>query len=198
MSTLTGERLRERLRAHDGLVITPLLSSAQVGQASIDVRLGNQFIVFRMHTFGSFAEKMDPRQIQERLVLRFGAKFVLHPGMLALGATLEYVSVPLDLEAQVEGRSSWARLGLEVATASTVEPGFKGTITLELSNVGSVPLELYPGVRIGQLVFHDAQPTCIAYGTKRKYLCAVGPEFSRLLEDEDGKTFRRRPTGDVS
>src|SRR5262245_26868835 len=129
MSTLTGEAIRNRLRgSHDRLIVTPLLSPKQIGQASIDVRLGNQFIVFRMHTFGSFEEGMDPRRVQERLVLRFGTKFVLHPGMLVLGATLEYVRMPHDLEAQVEGRSSWARLGLEVATASTVEPGFKGAI----------------------------------------------------------------------
>jgi len=101
--------------------------------------------------------------------------------------------MPGDLEAQVEGRSSWARLGLIIATATTVEPGFKGVITLELSNVGTIPLVLRPGVRIAQLVFHEAHPALRnAYSGRDKYLFPIGPEFSRLGNDSDSHLFRRR------
>lgn len=195
MSTLTKSRIERYLsRDSDPLIITPILSRRQVGIASVDVRLGNQFIVFRMHNLTAFpsGHTEDPKRIQERLVLRYGMPFILHPGTLALAATLEYVKIPLDLECQVEGRSSWARVGLEVATASTVEPGFCGVITLELSNVGSVPLELHPGVRVGQLVFHDAEPIVQGYGDSRKYACCVGPQFSKLMNDDDTIAFKRR------
>lgn len=199
MSTLTKKLLEKYLKKKEGsLVITPLLSSNQLGDASVDVRLGNQFIVFRAHRFGVFepfgVTASNPRRIQERQVMRFGGKFVLHPGTLILGCTFEYVSMPGDLECQVEGRSSWARLGLQIATASSIEPGFKGVITLELSNVGTVPLTLMPGIRIAQLVFRKAEPPVQnPYSGDRKYKCAVGPEFSRLYEDDDWQIFQAKP-----
>ena len=202
MSTLTHKRLVKRLTTGKPcLVVTPLLSPKQVGDASIDVRLGNQFIVFRMHTFSVFSAYRTPaanlRRRQERQVVRFGTPFVLHPGTLALGATFEYVRMPPDLECQVEGRSSWARLGLQIATANSVEPGFKGVLTLELSNVGTMPLELYPGVRIAQLVFRDATPRlAAAYGEERKYRCPVGPEFSQVHDDPDGRVFSGEREGE--
>jgi dCTP deaminase len=195
VSTLTRETLEEYLRKpEDALIITPLLSKRQVGEASIDVRLGNQFIVFRSHRFGIFEpfgkSWFEPRKIQERHVVRFGERFVLHPGVLILGCTFEYVSMPNRLECQVEGRASWARLGLQVATASSVEPGFKGVITLELSNVGTIPLTLMPGIRIAQLVFRSTdKPVPDAYSGERKYRCPTGPEFSRLDSDYDWKVF---------
>ena len=196
MSTLTRDEIKERLASEfpKKLIVTPILSKKQLGDASIDVRLSNQFIVFRMHTFGVFqpydthAAKL--RIMQERQVVKFGTQFVLHPGMLALGCTFEYICLPADIECQVEGRSSWARLGLQIATATSVEPGFKGVITLELSNLGTIPIELYPGVRIAQLFFHDATPEITdAYCGTHKYKCPVGPQFSLIANDNDGKVF---------
>lgn len=197
MSTVSQADIESYLKRDvdkDPLVVTPILIPKQIGKVSIDVRLGNQFIVFRAHRFGIFApagvSPIEPRQIQERQVIPFGGYLVLHPGMLVLGCTFEYVSMPIDLECQVEGRSSWARLGLQVVTASAVEPGFKGVITLELSNVATVPLTLMPGIRIAQLVFRRAEPPVKdAYGEDRKYRCPIGPEFSRLREDYDWKVF---------
>jgi dCTP deaminase len=203
VSTLTKERLLARLGdphaadpapAEKRLVVTPLLSRGQVNDASIDVRLGNQFIVFRAHTLGTFRPDDAVgtlRRMQDRQVLKYGGHFVLHPGTLTLASTFEYLRMPDDLECQVEGRSSWARVGLAVATATAVEPGFKGVITLELSNVGTIPLQIHPGVRIAQLVFRDALPSVSrAYGGRRKYRCPIGPEFSRLHEDVDAAVFR--------
>lgn len=198
MSTITKEEIRARLKSSEAnrLVVTPILSPKQIGDASVDVRLGNQFIIFRMHAFGVFEPYTMPLSqlhvMQERQVVRFGSPFVLHPNILALGSTFEYVCMPADLEAQVEGRSSWARVGLQIATASSIEPGFKGVLTLELSNVGTIPIQLYPGVRIAQLCFHEAKPASPnAYSGQRKYRCSIGPEFSRIHHDEDGIIFTR-------
>jgi dCTP deaminase len=196
MSTITKQGIENRLERTDinRLVITPVLSSRQIGDASVDMRLGNQFIIFRMHTCGVFQPYRTPlgqlHTMQERHVVRFGTPFVLHPGTLALGSTFEYICMPPDLEAQVEGRSSWARVGLQIATATSVEPGFKGVLTLELSNVGTIPIELYPGVRIAQLFFREAKPPVAdAYSGPRKYSCAIGPEFSQIHNDRDGLVF---------
>jgi dCTP deaminase len=193
MSTITRKAIEDCLKT-GALVITPLLSQGQINQSSVDVRLGNQFIVFRPHRLGHlepFAHDAKyPRKIQERQIVQYGETLVLHPGVLVLACTLEYVSIPLELECQVEGRSSWARFGLQIATASSVEPGFKGVITLELSNVGTVPLTIMPGVRVAQLVFHDTKPVPEEpYGKDRKYHTPVGPEFSKLYSDDDWKLF---------
>lgn len=196
MSTLTRAKIEECL-ANDlpnRLIVTPILSKKQIGDASIDVRLSNQFIVFRMHTFGVFEPYKTPasklRIMQERQIVKFGSRFILHPGTLALGCTFEYLCIPPNLECQVEGRSSWARLGLQIATATSIEPGFKGVITLELSNLGTIPIELYPGVRIAQLFFHDALPEIKdAYGGVHKYKCPIGPQFSLIANDKDGAVF---------
>lgn len=196
MSTITKVALENRLRSNDPaqrLVITPMLTHKQIGGASIDVRLGNQFILFHTHTIGAFdKEELTGRlrAAQERFIVPYGQSFVLHPGMLVLAATLEYFSLPCNLECQIEGRSSWARVGLQIATASTVEPLFKGVVTLELSNVGTIPLRLHPGIRIAQAVFHDADPPVpLTEERKRKYHGAIGPVFSRVHEDEDITIF---------
>lgn len=195
MSTLTKTELIARLNTRE-IVVTPILEESQIGDASIDVRLANQFIVFRMHTFRSYPNKNEPnqslRRMQERQVLRYGSPFILHPGMLALGCTMEYLKMPSNLECQVEGRSSWARVGLEIATANSIEPGFTGVVTLELSNAGTIPLEMFPGARVAQLVFREAVPPLAkAYDGAKKYRSAVGPEFSRLADDPDLAVFRQ-------
>jgi dCTP deaminase len=196
MSTVSKKGLEDYFkRPKDPLIVTPILSPKQIGDASLDVRLSNQFIVFRTHRFGIFeavgmSTKLQPRKIQERQIIPFGDRLVLHPGVLVLACTFEYVSIPGDLECQVEGRSSWSRLGLQVATASSIEPGFKGVITLELSNVATVPLTLMPGIRIAQLIFRKAEPPVEnPYSGNRKYRCPIGPEFSRLHEDYDWNKF---------
>lgn len=201
MSTISQKGFEDYFkRPDDPLIVTPILSPQQIGETSLDVRLGNQFIVFRTHRFGIFepvgmSTKFQPRKIQERQVIPFWDRLVLHPGVLVLACTFEYVSIPGDLECQVEGRSSWARLGLQVSTASSIEPGFKGVITLELSNVATVPLTLRPGIRIAQLIFRKAEPPVEnPYSGKRKYRCPIGPEFSRLHEDYDWDIFALKKT----
>lgn len=184
------------LDEEDPLVVTPLLDEAQVGAASVDVRLGHQFITLKRasvtHIDPTERDRFDLRlqQTQHRIRVGMNEPFVIHPGQLVLGATLEYVSMPKDLAATVEGRSSWGRLGLIIATACSVAPGFKGCITLELVNDGEVPLVLYPGVRIAQLVFHNTDKKA-DYRRVGKYDCPTGPEFSRIHDDQEMKIWGR-------
>lgn len=163
------------------LVVTPLLDPHQIGESSLDVRLGNVFIAFRRARFSElnlsrptpqsrkFVRNLlrtktkfeDPKKVicenSERVRLRFGSSFVLHPGEFVLASTLEYLSLPLDLMAYVAGKSSLGRLGLVIATATQIAPGFKGSLTLELANVGTVPIRLFPGLRIAQFIFHSVK-----------------------------------------
>ena len=201
MSVLSRPALWNRIHQNDDpLVVTPLLDTQQVGAASIDVRIGHQFIILQR----SVVPHIDPSRpellreslyrTQQKVRVQTKQPFVIHPRQLVLGATLEYVSMPKDLAATVEGRSSWGRLGLIIATASSVAPGFKGCITLELVNEGEVPIVLRPGMRIAQLVFFETnkdadyrESTVDGEAARIKYDCPTGPEFSRIhLDSETG------------
>ena len=144
----------------ESLVITPVLDiDQQVDEASVDVRLGNEFIATkhtRLHSLDPANQGigMQIAEYQTKYYVPFGHSYVLHPMQFVLGCTLEYISLPKDLTSLVVGRSSWGRLGLIIATASKVDPGFKGVLTLELVNLGNVPIFLYPCTRIAQLVFY--------------------------------------------
>ena len=130
---------------------------AMIQPSSVDVRLDRYFRLFDNHRYPF----IDPAQEQPGLtrMVEVGAAgqddaFVLHPGEFVLGSTLEAVTLPDDLAARVEGKSSLGRLGLLThATAGFVDPGFSGHVTLELSNVATLPILLYPGMKIGQLCF---------------------------------------------
>src|SRR5690606_9774028 len=171
MSALSAQLIRDKLYhpdASERLVVTPLLEpDKQVAKSAIDVRLGSEFVVLRQTKLsGLMVDVMDTgnpagaisaavEEMVDRTYVPMGSVFVLHPGQFVLAATLEYVSVPRSLMAYVVGRSSWGRLGLNIATATMVAPGFKGAITFEMVNLGTVPIGLYPGTRIAQLVVHS-------------------------------------------
>jgi dCTP deaminase len=165
------------------LVITPLLNADEsFGPSSVDVRLGNQFLVFKREAFerldvGDPSESGDMGRFQHRLVRPLRKPFVLHPRQLVIGSTLEYVQIPPGLMCYVVGKSSWGRMGLIIATATKVDPGFRGCITLEIINEGEVPLILYPGLPIAQLVFHQTAGTSTYDGS---YRCPIGPQFPKL------------------
>lgn len=145
------------------LAITPLVDAeGQIGQASVDLRLGPDFIVTRKATGLATFDPARVDEVTERIreyqdyVRRPpGSAFYLHPGEFAIARTLEYLTLPSSTAAQVAGRSSWGRLGLVIQTAPLIEPGFSGTITLELANLGTVPIVLYVGVRVAQVSFFD-------------------------------------------
>lgn len=190
---LAAEDLTARLNAkgNSGIRVTPRIPDSIHG-ASIDVRLGNQFIVFQKSAAASFdalEETQDPRSMQIFVEKAWGDTFHLHPGQLVLAATLEYIILPADLTAQVITRSSYGRLGLITATAVQVHPLFAGCLTLELVNHGEMPLTVTPGERIAQLVFTTTSR--MVQGSQDKYRYPTGPEFSRIRTDGESNTLRR-------
>lgn len=98
-------------------------------------------------------DERQKRQKLERHEIPFLQPFLLHPGMLVLAPTFEWVALPNDLQGVVTARSCWAREGLNIATATFIGPGYRGIITLELSNLGQIPIALYPGLRVAQIAF---------------------------------------------
>jgi deoxycytidine triphosphate deaminase len=171
--------------------ISPRLPDGIHG-ASLDVHLGNRFIVFQQSataTFDAIDLLQDPRSMQFTVEKAWGDTFFLHPGQLVLAATLEYLILPRDLTAQLVTRPSYGRLGLISATAVQVHPHYAGCLTLELVNLGEMPLSIMPGERIAQLVFHttstDVQPSA-----NPKYRYPTGPEFSKLRSDDGIRILR--------
>jgi dCTP deaminase len=125
-----------------------------VQPASVDLRLGSSFRVFHNHRITAIDLREPPENLTEQVLAVEGAPFVIHPGEFCLGRTEEWVELPDDVVARIEGKSSLGRLGLIVhATAGFIDPGWKGTLTLELSNLTRVPIKLYPGLLIAQLSF---------------------------------------------
>jgi dCTP deaminase len=125
-----------------------------VQPASIDLRLGDSFRVFHNHRTSAIDLRRPPDNLTEEVVVPADESFIIHPGEFCLGRTLEWVELPDDIVARIEGKSSLGRLGLIVhATAGFCDPGWKGTLTLELNNLTRVPIKLYPGLLIAQLSF---------------------------------------------
>jgi dCTP deaminase len=125
-----------------------------VQPASVDLRLGDSFRVFHNYRVTSIDLRDPPQNLTEEVKVENGDPFVIHPGEFALGRTTEWVELPEDIVARIEGKSSLGRLGLIVhATAGFCDPGWKGTLTLELNNLTRVPIKLYAGLPIAQLSF---------------------------------------------
>ncbi|MEA2123549.1 MAG: dCTP deaminase [Solirubrobacteraceae bacterium] len=140
-----------RLVDEGRLVVDPW-DPEMVQPASIDLRLGDSFRVFSNHRITAIDLREVPPNLTEEVTIGEGDPFVIHPGEFCLGRTLERVELPDDLVARVEGKSSLGRLGLIVhATAGFVDPGWSGTLTLELNNLTRVPIKLYAGLPIAQL-----------------------------------------------
>ena len=130
------------------------LDPGLVQPASIDLRLGTSFRVFHNHRAAAIDLNDPPRDLTEHVEIDDSSPFVIHPGEFVLGRTLEQVAIPNDIVARIEGKSSLGRLGLIVhATAGFVDPGFSGTLTLEITNLTRVPIKLYAGKPIAQLSF---------------------------------------------
>ena len=189
---LSDRSLREQLAA--GRIVIDPLDESLIQPSSIDVRISNLFRVFRNHTAPVIDVKLDQTEMTELVEmpvdeLGVGTEpFMLHPGEFVLGSTLERVAVPEDLVARVEGKSSLGRLGLLIhSTAGFVDAGFDGHITLELANVASLPITLYPGMKIGQVSFMQmTTPAESPYGRGAKgskYQGQRGPTPSRYFEN---------------
>jgi dCTP deaminase len=151
-SALSDGTIRRLIEA-GRLVIDPY-DPAMIQPSSIDLRLGDSFRVFHNHRVTAIDLREPPDNLTEEVVIAEDVPFVIHPGEFCLGRTMEWVELPDDIVSRVEGKSSIGRLGLIVhATAGFVDPGWKGTLTLELNNLTRVPIKLYTGLPIAQLSF---------------------------------------------
>ena len=168
----------------DRLIVEPLLDDEQVGPSSVDLRLGTEFIEERrlaQEAIDPFADwPSSPALRQDRVVIPFGNHLALHPGQFVLGSSLEFIRLPTYLAGQVLGRSSWGRVGLIVATAVTVQPGFAGCLTLELVNMGTVPIAIYPGLRVAQLMVFKLEGRGDYQTGVEKYDNPLGPESTKV------------------
>jgi dCTP deaminase len=152
-SSVLSDGTIRRLVEEEAITIDPWDPSL-VQPASVDLRLGDSFRVFHNYRASAIDLRDPPTNLTELITVSDGEAFVIHPGEFCLGATLEYVELPNDIVARIEGKSSLGRLGLIVhATAGFCDPGWKGTLTLELNNLTRVPIKLYAGLRIAQLSF---------------------------------------------
>lgn len=161
---------------------------AMLQPSSIDVRLDKYFRVFRNHRYGCIDPSVEQEFLTELITAPKGEPFVLHPGEFVLASTLEVITLPEDLAGRLEGKSSLGRLGLLThSTAGFIDPGFTGTITLELSNVATLPIKLWPGMKIGQLcVLMMTGPAGQPYGTGAtgsRYQAQQGPTASRSWQN---------------
>jgi dCTP deaminase len=143
-----------RRLVEDGRIKIDPWDASLVQPASVDLRLGDSFRVFHNHRASVIDLRDPPQHLTEEVTIGDDEPFVIHPGEFALGRTLEWVELPDDIVARIEGKSSLGRLGLIVhATAGFCDPGWKGTLTLELANLTRVPIRLYHGLAIAQLSF---------------------------------------------
>ena len=163
----------------------------QLGSCSIDFRLGNTFRIFESnrYSFIDLRGKTDLNHFMKRIEITDEDAFVMQPGEFVLAATKEKLELSNDLMARLEGRSSLGRLGLIVhSTAGVFDPGWIGIATLELGNLGRMPLKLYPGMRICSFTFEQlSSPARVSYRQKKdnKYSDQMGPEVSRYMQDKE-------------
>ena len=156
--------------------------------SSLDVRVDRLFRVFRNSRYPFIDVKTDQEDLTELVEVADAEPFILHPGEFVLGSTLERVTLPDDLVARLEGKSSLGRLGLLIhSTAGFIDPGFDGHVTLELSNVANLPITIYPAMKIGQLSFVQmSEPAETPYGSGAlgsKYQGQRGPTPSRYWQN---------------
>ncbi|MCG7974905.1 MAG: dCTP deaminase [Candidatus Thiodiazotropha taylori] len=166
MPVIARKNLIKLIRNGD-LAVSPILSKKQIGSCSIDLRMGNVAAIVRarglshvdpkayMAANTEHKKEKEKRQKLDKHEIPFGEALLLHPGTLTLVPTFEWVKLPYNLQGVVTARSSWAREGLNIATASFINPEYTGIITLELANLGQIPIALYPGMRIAQIAFYS-------------------------------------------
>src|SRR5712692_5017772 len=187
---LSDRTIREELAA--GRIVVDPFDEACVQPSSIDLHVDKEFRVFQNNRYPFIDVMKEQPDLTELVEVKPGEPFILHPGEFVLGSTLERVSLPDDLVARLEGKSSLGRLGLLIhSTAGYVDPGWDGYLTLELSNVANLPITIYPGMKIGQISFFQlSTPADVPYGsksTRSKYQGQRGPTASRFFEEFSSK-----------
>ncbi len=193
MAILSDVDIKKCLK--DGkIVIDPIKDEKQIQPSSVDLRIGNEFKGFKIIT-KPYIDPFDDTDLESYMTsfhINKEEPFIIHPGEFTLATTYETVKLPDDIVARVEGRSSMGRLGITMhVTAGYIDPGFEGKITLEISNIGKMPVALYPGQRVCQIVFETmTSPSLKPYGHEdrdSKYMGQTGPQVSKIKEDFDIK-----------
>jgi dCTP deaminase len=182
---LSDRDIRARLDSGE-LAIDPL-DPTMVQPASVDVRLDRGFRLFDNHKYPFIDPAEDQPELTRLVEVGDDEPFILHPGEFVLGATYERVTLPDDVAARLEGKSSLGRLGLLThSTAGFIDPGFSGHVTLELSNVSTLPIKLWPGMKIGQVCYFQlSSPAESPYGqgaNLNRYQGQRGPTASRSFQ----------------
>jgi dCTP deaminase len=183
---------RERGEKRNAFIVTPTIDcKTQYSHNAVDLRLGSSFLV----NVPSRYTHIDPAPGETSLSSYYqevhvpvGQKFILHPHQFILASILEYVCLPYDYYALVLGRSTWGRLGLNIATATTVQAGYRGCLTLELRNLGESPLPLIVGTRVAQLCLVKVPNENTGKGyfkSKGKYIGPVAVGVPRIHDDPD-------------
>lgn len=183
---LSDRDIRSELES--GRVGLDPLDLGMVQPSSVDVRLDRFFRLFDNHKYQHIDPALDQPDLTRLVEVDATEPFVLHPGEFVLGATFEVVTLPDDVAARLEGKSSLGRLGLLThSTAGFIDPGFSGHVTLELSNVATLPITLWPGMKIGQLCFFRlSSPAEHPYGSDKygsRYQGQRGPTASRSFQN---------------
>lgn len=183
---LSDRTIKEEIAA--GRIVVDPLGENSIQPASVDVHLDNDFLVFRNSRMPFIDVRQGVEDLTEKVQIDDDKPFILHPGEFVLGSTLEHIELPDDLVARVEGKSSLGRLGLLIhSTAGYVDPGFKGHLTLELSNVANLPITLYFGMKIGQLSYLKlTTPAEFPYGSPElgsKYQGQTDATASKIHQD---------------
>jgi dCTP deaminase len=179
---MSDRDIRAQLEA--GRIGLEPLNLELIQPSSIDVRLDRFFRLFHNHKYAFIDPREDQAELTHMVEVAADEAFILHPGEFVLGSTFEFVSLPDDIAARLEGKSSLGRLGLLThSTAGFVDPGFTGHVTLELANVSNLPIKLWPGMKVGQLCFFQlSSPAETPYGSSKylnRYQGQRGPTASR-------------------
>jgi len=177
-----------RTELDSGRVVLEPYDPAMIQPSSVDVRIDRLFRLFDNHKYAVIDPAQEQPELTRLIEVEQGEAFVLHPGEFVLASTFEVVTLPDDVAARLEGKSSLGRLGLLThSTAGFIDPGFSGHVTLELSNVATLPIKLWPGMKIGQLCFFRLSSAAEhPYGSDRygsRYLGQRGPTASRSFKN---------------
>jgi dCTP deaminase len=177
-----------RAEIDDKRVVLEPYDEGMIQPSSVDVRLDRFFRVFENHRYPHIDPAEDQPDLTRHVEPPGDEPFILHPGEFVLGSTYEVITLPDDVAARLEGKSSLGRLGLLThSTAGFIDPGFSGHVTLELSNVATLPIKLWPGMKIGQLCFFRlSSPAENPYGSAKygsRYQGQRGPTPSRSFQN---------------
>ena len=187
MAVLSDRDIKKAIKSGK-LVINDLVEE-NVSCASVDLRLGNEFRTFKHSEITHIDVKSNNvKDLMELVKISDSTPFTIHPNQLVLGITREYIKMPADMIARLDGRSSLGRLGIVIhSTAGTVDPGFEGKLTLEISNISNIPVCIWPGIKVCKLTFEELSSESDKPYNKRpdsKYCKQQSPETSKIFREK--------------